>query len=312
MDRFDNFEELKKYIENTISNTKELREHRLYSKEQYQIVGNREVLKYQNSIEWIIRLNKILKFINYSITKTLEFIDEDFSLLEECENKDMYTYYLEDSVYRLITVWDIYKQLLNEIYQIGFNRDKNYSIYQLLKKVKKERIWDKNKFYELFEYIDSDGHKFVRNYLRNSFAHNNDPTSMYVFHDMNSKGKLLSDSIKGLLPKSPCENILKVVEDLEKVYYFVQKENKYLLKKLEDDLMLVEPKLMLECGIEFKGDLINIKDLKENLDNIISGSKNKKCKSCEYSFEDGEFYVCKPKSIKYSRIYEDEKEVKLK
>lgn len=312
MDRFDNFEELKKYIENTISNTKELREHRLYSEEQYQIVGNREVLIYQNSIEWIIRLNKILKFINYSITKTLEFIDEDFSVLEECENKDMYTYYLEDSVYRVITVWDIYKQLLNEIYQIGFNRDKNYSIYQLLKKVKKERIWGKNKFDELFEYIDSDGHKFVRNYLRNSFAHNNDPTSMYVFHDMNSKGNLLSDSIKGLLPKSPCENILKVVEDLEKAYYFVQKENKYLLKKLEDDLMLVQPKLMLECGIEFKGDLINIKDLKENLDNIISGSKKEKCKSCKYSFEDEEFYVCKPKSIKYSRIYEDEKEVKLK
>lgn len=312
MDRFNNFDDFKAYVEKNINYSMQLEEYRLYSEEQYQIINNKKVGIYQNSIEWIIRLNKVLKFINYSIIKTLKFIDNNFEITKDSENKDMYTYYLEDSAYRLMVCWDMYKQLVNEIYEVGFDRDKNYSIYKLIREIRIKHIWNYNKINKLNRYINSKKHKFVRDYLRNSFAHNTDPTSTYIFHDINDDGNISTTDIERIIPKHPCQNLLNIIDDLKVFYDYAEDINKYILNKLENEIMLVQPKLELRCGVEFNGDIINIKKLKENANNIIIGSSKIKCKSCEYSTKDGEIYCCKPKKISYSRIYEEEKDINLK
>lgn len=311
MDRFDNFNDFKAYVEKNVNYSMQLDEYKLYSEEQYQIINNKKVAIYQNSIEWIIRLNKVLKFINYSVTNTLKFIGDGFRIIEDSENKDMYTYYLEDSAYRLMVCWDMYKQLVNEIYEVGFDRDENYSIYKLIKKIKRKKIWNYNKINNIEKYINSKKHKFVRDYLRNSFAHNTDPTSIYIFHDINNNGKISTTDIKRIIPKHPGENLLNIVDDLKVFYDYAKDVNKYILNKLENEMILVQPKFKLRCGVEFNGDIINIKDLKENAYNIAVGCSKIECKSCKHLTKEGEECFCKPKEIRYTRIYEKEKILSL-
>lgn len=305
MRRFNNFYDFKYYIEENISYSMHLEEHRLYSEEQYQMINNKKVCIYQNSIEWIIRLNKVLKFINYSIRNTLKFIDKDFNIIKDSENKDMYSYYLEDSAYRVIVGWDMYKQLVNEIYEVGLNRGKNYSIYKLIKKIEKNNIWNSNEINNLNRYINSKKHKYVRNYLRNSFAHSIDPTSIYVFNSMDSSGNILTSNIDNMIPKHPFENLLYIVEDLKQLYDYIELVNKYIFNKLHNEIMLVNIKLDLKCGSEFVGGIVNIKTLRENINNIMYGSFNSKCEECEYSTKVDGRYHCKPNKITYNRIHDE-------
>ena len=57
MQTFNTDKEIKEYIEKNIDSIKLLDECRLYKEEQLQITE--EVMRIRNSIEWIIRINKV-------------------------------------------------------------------------------------------------------------------------------------------------------------------------------------------------------------------------------------------------------------
>lgn len=61
MDRFQNDIQIVDYIKNEMENMNYFVEHRLYREEQIQDTKN--IFRVRNSVEWIIRINKILKFI---------------------------------------------------------------------------------------------------------------------------------------------------------------------------------------------------------------------------------------------------------
>ena len=58
MQTFNTDKEIKEYIEKNIDSIKLLDECRLYKEEQLQITE--EVMRIRNSIEWIIRINKVI------------------------------------------------------------------------------------------------------------------------------------------------------------------------------------------------------------------------------------------------------------
>lgn len=41
----------------------------------------------------------------------------------------MYSFYLEDAVYRSIVLWDMLRQFLNEFYECGYSKDEEVSIF---------------------------------------------------------------------------------------------------------------------------------------------------------------------------------------
>ena len=62
MQTFNTDKEIKEYIEKNIDSIKLLDECRLYKEEQLQITE--EVMRIRNSIEWIIRINKVIHNYN--------------------------------------------------------------------------------------------------------------------------------------------------------------------------------------------------------------------------------------------------------
>lgn len=303
MDRFEFDTQIINYIKNETGNIGYFPENRLYREEQIQFSEN--VFKIRNSVEWIIRINKILKYINYSILKSLKFAIELESPMDENEIKDMYTYYLEDSVYRLMVLWDMYKQLVNEFYDVRFSRDENYSIFKLKNELKNKHIWEEDKINELGDYLNSDKHQFVRNYLRNTFTHSVDPTSMNIFHDFSEDG-LPFPNIENIIPRHPYENLVRVVDDLKELVKKIGVENKHIEKLLVDKIMIVKAIAILNCSEEQELEIMNVEDLVLNKDHIGIFVQKKKCTECEYAIDYEGKKTCKPIMIKYSRIYEDE------
>lgn len=164
MQEFNTDKEIKEYIEGVIDSIQLLDECRLYREEQYQITE--KVMKARNSTEWIIRINKVIKNFTYAIIHSYEYAKKMESPLEETENSQMYSYYLEDAVYRDIVLWDLLRQYLNEFYQCGFDLKKEISIFAFLKKsFVKRKIGNKN-VEEIKKYIESTEHQEVREKLR--------------------------------------------------------------------------------------------------------------------------------------------------
>lgn len=302
MERFKSDSQVIEYIKHEVENINYLIEHRLYKEEQLQL--SRNVFKIRNSVEWIIRINKILKYIKYSVLNSLKFAVQVENPMDENEIKDMYTYYLEDSVYRLMVLWDMYKQLVNEFYDVGFNKDENYTIFRLKNKLKRKHIWEENKVNEFEEYLNSKKHKFVREYLRNKFTHSVDPTVSNIFHNY-SKNGLLTFDMNDIIPKHPYENLLGIVDDFIEVVNRIKGINNDIENLLSQEIMIVNAKAILKCNKEREIGQFNIKDLMLNKDNIGVICKEK-CVKCEnmITYEGKE--TCKPKTIKYYRIFEDE------
>ena len=280
-----------------------LPENRIYREEQMQFSKN--VFKIRNSVEWMIRINKIMKYIKYSVSTSLKFAIELLSPMDENENKDMYTYYLEDSVYRLMILWDMYKQLVNEFYDVGFKRDANYSIFKLKNKLRSEHIWEEAKVNYFETYLVSERHQFVRNYLRNTFTHNVDPTSMNIFHDFGEDGLLFPD-IKNIIPKHPYENLVRVVDDFMELINMIKGSNKHIEKLLLEEIMIVNAVAILKCDKEQELGIINIQILLSNKDSLGILNQKDECTDCEYVIHYDGKKTCKPRMIKYSRIHEDE------
>lgn len=100
--QFNSDNEIKDYIEKSIDSIKVLDECRLYREEQLQITE--EVMRARNSIEWLIRINKVINNFIYAISRSYVYAVKMNWPLEETENSQMYAYYLEDAVYRDIVL----------------------------------------------------------------------------------------------------------------------------------------------------------------------------------------------------------------
>nr|WP_302599563.1 Cthe_2314 family HEPN domain-containing protein [uncultured Cellulosilyticum sp.] len=208
---FNSDEEIMEYIERGIEKINRVDECRLYKREQLQF--SEEVFKLRNSTEWLIRLNRVLENIRYSISKSYEYAKLMLSPMEETTNSRMYSYYLEDAVYRDIVLWDIFRQFLNEYYECGYSQDEELSIYKFLKDENvKNKIGDENAK-EIRNYLNSTEHKQVREKLRNQFTHSLDSTSFYLFHRKTDGGFMQAD-LSNIFPNHPYYNIVLIAVNL--------------------------------------------------------------------------------------------------
>ena len=71
MQTFNTDKEIKEYIEKNMEAIEQLNECRLYKEEQLQITE--EVMRIRNSIEWIIRINKVIYNFTYAIRRSYEY-----------------------------------------------------------------------------------------------------------------------------------------------------------------------------------------------------------------------------------------------
>lgn len=191
MQQFNLDKDIMEYIEKGIGSIKLLNECRLYREEQYQITE--EVLKVRNSTEWIIRINKVIANFVYAITKSYEYAKVMDNPLEETENSQMYSFYLEDAVYRDIGLWDMFRQLVNEFFECGYDVGEQVNIYSFLKNSSVKRKIGNSEARRLKEYLESEEHQEVRIKLRNQFTHSLDGTSSYIFHRIDNEGKIQAD-----------------------------------------------------------------------------------------------------------------------
>lgn len=302
LETFSNDEEVVAYLEHEINQITLLDECRLYREEQYAFSD--KLFRYRNCVEWLIRLNKIIANIKYGLIKSLDYAKLVESPFEENENYRMYSYYLEDSVYRDLVLWDIFRQLLNEFFDCGINKHESISIYKFIKNHRK-KIGHK-RYDALKTYLATEEHEMVRKTLRNSFTHSLDSTSSYIFHE--KKGDKITSQNDYLFPKHPFEYINYIINDFMNLMDFIL-EIVDEMKKLRDEYFaLYNVTSVLECGNEFTDkDVWNYHNLCENVENIVVSCPN----GCKYSMEDGGKQICKPILIKYRRIYSDDKQYKI-
>ena len=127
---FKNDAEIVRYLKSQLENIGTLNECRLFKEELLQITE--EMILFRNCIEWVIRSNQVIENIKYALRTCLEFTEKMLWPLEETENKRLYSYYLEDAVYRDLVLWDMFRQLLNEFYRCGYSESDNVSIFRFL------------------------------------------------------------------------------------------------------------------------------------------------------------------------------------
>lgn len=305
MRQFSTDEEIRGYIEKSIEGIELLNECRLYREEQLQITE--DVMRIRNSTEWLIRINKVIHNLTYAIIKSYEYAKLMISPLEETENSQMYSFYLEDAVYRDIVLWDLLRQFLNEFYECGYGVDDETNIFSFLSQsIVKQKIGNAN-VRRLKNYLNSIEHKEVRIRLRNHFTHSLDDTSSYIFHRVNN-GKIQAD-LGNVFPKHPYENIVFILDDIHKFIEFakiyVGKVENFLTKKV----MMVTIECNLKCGkVSEDAEHWSINILHEKAERILSPCNN----PCNYAIEYEGGYVCKPVSVNYCRINETDKKYKGK
>lgn len=305
MQTFNTDKEIKEYIEKNMEAIEQLNECRLYKEEQLQITE--EVMRIRNSIEWIIRINKVIYNFTYAIRRSYEYAQLMESPLEETENSQMYSFYLEDAVYRDIVLWDLLRQFLNEFFECGFDVDDEVSIFSFLNNSDVKRKIGNANVQKLKTYLKCTEHKEVRRKLRNQFTHSLDSTSSYIFHRVND-GKMQAD-LSNLFPKHPYENIVLVLDDIQKFLEFA----KIYIGELEEffinHIMMVTIECNLKCGkVSEDVEHWNIGAVHEKAEQILNPCIN----PCDYAigYEGG--YVCKPVAINYCRINEKDEKYKGK
>lgn len=280
MRQFETDNEIREYIEKSIDAIELLNECRLYKEEQLQITE--EVMRIRNSIEWIIRINKVIHNFTYAIIKSYEYAKLMESPLEETENSKMYSFYLEDAVYRDIVLWDLLRQFLNEFFKCGYEVDDEMSIFSFLNKTDVKRKVGSIDVRKIKNYLNCIDHKEVRTKLRNQFTHALDSTSSYIFHRMNN-GKLQAD-LSHVFPRHPYENIVLILDDVQKYLEFV----KIYVGKLErfciNNVMMVSVECNLKCGkVSENVEPWNVGVLREMAEQILNPCNE----PCDYAIEYG-------------------------
>lgn len=301
---FKNDKEIVEFLKTEIEKIVLLNECRLYKEEQFQI--SKEVIKYRNSIEWIIRCNQIIKNIKYALKECLKYAEAMVWPLEETDNKQLYAYYLEDSVYRDLVLWDILRQLLNEFYECGYSEKDDINIYKFLR-INKQKIGI-DKADRILYYINSNKHKQVRETLRNSFTHSVERTSSYVFHrQVNGKTKPQTDY---LFPRHQFENLNYVILDVWKLINILNEFVKEIQEYRNNRIALFEVTCYMPCGKEVIDiEYWNLKILHERYEQIIIPCE----KNCDKANEYKAIHVCRPIKVSYRRIHskQDEQEETL-
>lgn len=297
MRQFNTDKEIQEYIEKTIGVIEQLDECRLYREEQLQITE--DVIRARNSTEWIIRINKVITNFTYAITKSYEYAKLMEWPLEETEYSQMYSFYLEDAVYRDIVLWDLFRQFLNEFLECGYSVDDEVSIFSFLNdNVVRRKIGNAN-VRNLKNYLNCTEHKEVRFKLRNQFTHSLDGTSSYIFHRV-TNGKIQAD-LSNVLPKHPYENIVLVLDDMKKYLEFAQIYVGKLKELLINSIMMVTIECNMQCGkVDNDEELWSVNFLQEKAEKILCQCDN----PCNYAIEYEGNLVCKPVSVSYCRMNE--------
>lgn len=283
------------YLETQMTKICPLNECRLSKDEQLQLSD--EIIHFRNCIEWIIRSNQVIVNIKYALEKCLGFGKFVQTPFEVSENKRLYSYYLEDAVYRTLVLWDMFKQLLNEYYSCGYAETENVTIFKLLKS--KQTYIGTDRTNRIINYLNKDSHKKIRNELRNSFTHAVEPTSQFVFH------RELSGKIKPQINLSfldhPFENIAAICKDIHELKAFMDDVINEMYEYRNNKLILLEVSCIMPCGkILTDPDPWNLGILKENYERIINPCDT----HCANAKLNNELYVCRPTSISYRRMIE--------
>ena len=291
---FKNDEEITEYLKAQLGKIDTLNECRLYKEEQLQL--SEELLQFRNCIEWIIRSNQVILNIKYALARCLGFAEVIAWPLEETENKRLYSYYLEDAVYRNLVLWDMFRQLLNEFYDCGNSESDKINIFTFLKK-NKSKIGN-SRAMNILNYLNSADHKIVRETLRNSFTHSVDATSSYIFH-RNINGKIQAQ-VDYLFPSHPFENLSFVIMDILKlIELFVEIVNEMYAYR-NNNLILLEVISVMPCGKDIDHNVHwNLGILKEKLEQIIVPCET----PCDKANVYNQIYVCKPTEVNYKRIH---------
>lgn len=310
MCRFNNDKEVIKYISTTIKEIEYLVEHRLYKEEQILGIQNYSALKVRNCLEWIIRINNTLKFLKLSLGESLKFAIKMKLPIEETEEKQWYTYHLENACYREMIIWELLKQLLNEFFDLGFDKKDDFNIFNVTKNMLSNDETQKKLSKEIFKHLKGDIHDYVRKYLRNSFTHSTDPTCINYFHEIQANG-LISPTLDMMFPDHQFEALIKICDDLKQALNFLNKVNDSIEEVVVNEVMMVQPYLELKCGKRGKiKNRLMISTLKEiSLINFTCGFDE--CSTCKYKIIDDKEEYCYAKKIIYCRIYEIEKEFEL-
>lgn len=297
---FKNDEEIVQYLEAQLDKINTLNECRLFREEQMQL--SEKILNFRNCIEWIIRSNQVITNIKYALTKCLKYAVNMASPLEETENKKLYSYYLEDTVYRDLVLWDMFRQLLNEFYKCGYSETENISIFKFIRE-NKSKIGD-TKANDLLTYLNGSDHKHVRETLRNSFTHSIEATSPYIFH-RNINGKIQTQ-MEYMFPSHPFENLNYVLKDVLKLIDFLNEIVKDMYEYRNDNFILLEIVAIMPCGKKVDDSSYwNLGILKEKYEQIVIPCENHCDKANEYNGA----YVCKPTEICYKRIHSEQEEL---
>ncbi len=294
---FENFKtdnEIRIYLEEKINNIEFLDECRLYKEEQLSLKEG--IMRFRNLIEWIIRSNSLIEGIKFSLLESLKYAELVESPFEENLEKKRCSYYIENSVYREIVLWDMFRQYLCTFYNMEYLINENKSIYKVLEEIGKKK---KVNFKNIINYLKSSKHKIIRNNLRNKFTHSIDPTMMSIFHK-EVNGFIKPDIDMSFLTH-PFENIQNILNDLEELILFfniyIEKANKELYSKYA----LYNIRAILPCGIESKNNSCAYYDfLQEMKGEIYIPCDEKECDKLEIVEKRN---VCKPKTIFYNRIH---------
>lgn len=301
---FENFKtdnEIRVYLEEKINNIESLDECRLYKEEQLSLKEG--IMRFRNLIEWIIRSNSLIEGIKFSLLESLKYAELVGNPFEENLEKKRCSYYIENSVYREIVLWDMFRQCLCTFYNMEYLVNENKSIYIVLKEIEKKKKVD---FKNIKNYLNSSKHKVIRNDLRNKFTHSIDPTMMSIFHkEVNG---FIKPDIDTSFLTHPFENIQNILDDLQELILFfniyIEKANKELYSKYA----LYNIRAILPCGAESKNKgCAHYNFLQEMKGKIYIPCDKKECVKLEIVEERS---VCKPKTIFYNRIHspkEDEK-----
>ncbi len=160
---------------------------------------------------------------------------------------------------------------------------------------------------KLKDYLNCVGHKEVRTKLRNQFTHALDSTSSYIFHRIND-GKMQAD-LRNVFPRHPYENIVLVLDDVQKYLKFAKTYVGKLEKFCINNVMMVSIECSLKCG-RVSEDLEpwNIGVLRKKAEKIL----NPCSEPCDYAIEYEGAFVCKPISVNYCRINETDRRYKGK
>lgn len=293
LNSFKSDEEIIEYLKIQVERIVTVNECHLFREEQ--MVFSEEMLRFRNCIEWLIRINTLIKNIRYALMQGLRNANEISGPLEETEQKTLYSYYLEDAVYRDMVLWDIFRQLLNEYYKCGYSENEKVNIYNFfITKKSKIGVTQSNR---ILRHINNRKHKIVRNKLRNSFTHSVDATSSYIFH-RKTNGKMQAQ-LDYMLPTHPFENIYLVTQDVLKLIDFINGVVEEMFSYRNDNLALFKVFTTMPCGkIVDDYEYWNLGTLKQNYERIIVPCET----PCENASSYNEAYVCKPVNIYYRRI----------